>query len=233
MRDEIRAEVNRVIREKRTKPNETSYDFVGVGQATGGNKAWHAGSTADPPPDSAMWNEFDDAEYEQIWYSDDDRASNSVNVNLECALMLFRFKVDPDRKTVKRFVLKFEGYGTAPAGNGVTVKVWNFTGQAWQNPVAGTGGADEDLAVSLITNLTDFIDTDGQVYLLARTTNPSDGSTPAVLFCDYVECTATVEGITYCDIVSYRDEDQVNVKPFIWRTEFTVKSWLFETVPET
>jgi len=53
------------------------------------------------------------------------------------------------------------------------------------------------------------------------------------LHCDYAECALTVEGITYADIVGYRDEDQVNVKPFIWRTEFTVKSWLFENVYTT
>jgi len=83
------------------------------------------------------------------------------------------------------------------------------------------------------SSLTDFIDSNGYVYLLARTTNPSDGATAAVLYCDYVGCVVTVEGITYVDIVSYRDEDQVNVKPFIWRTEFTVKSWLSENIQAT
>jgi len=233
MRDKMRGEINRIIRERRTRPNETIYGFVGVGALTGTHKAHHAGSTSELAPTSSSWTELANTEYEKIWYSDDNRFSKSVNVNLQYALMLFRFKIDPDEKVVKKITLKFEGYGTAPAGNGVTIKVWNFTSQAWQNPAAGTGGTDELITITLSSNITDLIDGNGYTYLLAGTTNPSDGVTSAVLYCDYCECVVTVEGITYCDIVSYRDEDQVNVKPFIWRTEFTVKSWLFENVQAT
>lgn len=233
MRDRMRAEINRIIREKRNKPNETLYNFVGVGQTTGTHKAYHAGSSSELSPTSASWTELTNTEYEKIWYSDDVRYSKIHTVNNEYVLMLFRFKIDSDEKVVKKIVLKFEGYGTAPGGNGTTIKVWNFTASAWQNPATGTGGADEVITITLTSNLTDFIDSSGYVYLLARTTNPSNGVTAAILYCDYSECVVTVEGITYCDIVSYRDEDQVNVKPFIWRTEFTVKSWLFENVQAT
>jgi len=233
MRDRMRAEVNSIIREKRVKPNETSYSFLDVGPSTGTHKASHADSGSELAPTSSNWTELAAAEYEKLWYSDDDRFSKSVSVNLNYALMLLRFKIDPDENVVKKMVLRFEGYGTAPGGNGVTVKVWNFSASVWQNAQAGTAGADETITITLTTALTDFIDSDGYVYLLARTTNTSDGVTPATLYCDYCECVVTVEGITYCDIVSYRDEDQVNVKPFIWRTVFTVKSWLFENVQAT
>jgi hypothetical protein len=37
-------------------------------------------------------------------------------------------------------------------------------------------------------------------------------------------------GISYCDVASFRDLDQVRLKPFLWRTEFMVKTWLFENV---
>ena len=233
MRDKIKAEINRIIREKRTKPNETWYNFAGVGSSTATHKAYHAGSSSELAPTSTSWTELINTEYEKLWYSDDNRYSKSVNVNLEYALMLFRFKIDPDSKTVKKMILMFEGYGTAPTGNGATIKVWNFTASAWQNPATGTAGIDETITITLTSTLTDFIDSDGYIYLLARTTNASDGATPAILYCDCCQCAVTVEGITYCDIVSYRDEDQVNVRPFIWRTEFTVKSWLFENVQAT
>lgn len=233
MRDKMRAEINRIIREKRTKPNETLYDFVGVGQTTGTHKAYHSGSANELAPTSSSWAELANAEYEKIWHSDENRHSKSINVDTQFALMLFKFKIDPDPTVTKKIILKFEGYGTTPSGNGVTIKAWNFTASAWQNSAAGTGGADEVITIAQTSDLTDFIDSNGYVFLLARTTNPSDGVTPAVLYCDYSECVVTVEGITYCDIVSYRDEDQVNVKPFIWRTEFTVKSWLFENVSTT
>jgi len=233
MRDQMCAEVNRIIREKRNKPNETNSNFVNVGPTSGTHKIYHAGSSVELAPTSLDWTELTAVDYEKIWYSDDNRFTKSVSTNLENALMLFRFKTDPDRKTVKKIVLKFEGYGTAPAGNGATIKAWNFTASAWQNAATGTGGADETITITLASSLTDFIDSSGYVYLLARTTNPSDGVTPAVLHCDHSECTVTVEGITYADVVSYRGEDQVNVKPFVWRSEFTVKTWLFEKVYPT
>jgi len=235
MQQKICAEVNRIIREKRNKPNETSYNYVGVGQSSplNTNKAYHAGSSSEPVPTDSVWSELANTEYEKIWYSDDDRFVKSVNINSQFALMLLRFRIDSDAKVVGQIALKFEGYGTAPAGNGVTVKVWNFTVSAWQNAATGSAGTDEIVTVTLTSALTDFVDSNGYVYLLARTTNPSDGATPAALYCDYAECIVTVEGITYCDIVSYRDQNMTNVKPFVWHTEFTVKAWLFETVPMT
>ena len=230
MRDSLREEILRIIREKRTKPNETLYNFVGVGPPTGTHKAYHAGSASELAPGDAGWTELTATEYEKLWYSDNDRYSKSVSVNLEYALMLFRFKIESKEAVVNNIVLRFEGYGTAPAGNGVTVKVWNFETSTWEQAQAGTGGADEWVSITLASNLTDYIDSSGYIYVLARTTNPSDGATAAVIYSDCADSIITVNGITYCDIVSYRDEDEVRVKPFLWHTEFTVRTWLFETV---
>ena len=36
--------------------------------------------------------------------------------------------------------------------------------------------------------------------------------------------------LAYLDVVSFRDLDRVDVKPFIYRTEFVLKSWLFENL---
>ncbi|MFQ6073651.1 MAG: hypothetical protein ACE5KC_00385 [Candidatus Bathyarchaeia archaeon] len=241
-RSKLREEILRIIREKRTKPDETRYDFLGVSQQAGTHRAYHAGSAAAPPPTSSGWTELTDAEYAKLWYSDDDRLSKSHNVNAEHAMILLRFKLetskyDPHETNVKKIVLNFEGYGTAPAGNGVTVVVWNHVTSAWENSVIGTGGADETVTMTLTSNLTDYIDMDsdgvGYIYFLARTTNPSDGATPAVLYCDYAECVLTVEGITHLRFGGYRDVDETSVKPFLWHSEFMVKGWMFENVPET
>jgi hypothetical protein len=229
-RQKMVEEVNRIVRQNRNKPNETLYYFRGVGQASGKHKAYSVGASAELAPGHANWVELSDLDYQKIWYSDDNRHSKSHNINGEYALMLFRFKIDSREKTVKKVVLAFEGYGTAPAGNGVTIKVWNHVALAWQNAQQGTGGADETISITLTSSLTDYIDDSGYVWLLARTTNPSDGTTPAVLYCDYACCTVTVNGITYLDIVSYRDADRVDVKPFIFRTEVTLKSWSFEDI---
>ena len=126
-------------------------------------------------------------------------------------------------------VLSFEGFGTAPGGDGVAVKVWNHEAEAWENAESGgAGGVDETVAIALASDLPDYIDDDGYVWFLAETIHASNGQTPAVLNCDYVSLTVTVNGVTYCDILSYRDADRVDVKPLVYRTEITVKSWFFD-----
>lgn len=231
MRNKMVEEVNRIVRQNRTIPNQTRYDFAGLGYPSGDpHKAFQAGASSELAPGHASWVELTNTEYQKVWYSDNQRHSKSHNVNLEYALMLFRFKVESREKTVKKIVLAFEGYGTAPGGNGVTVKVWDHVNEVWEQAQAGTGGADETITITLTSSLTDYIDDDGYVWLLARTTNASDGTTAAVLYCDYVNCTVTVNGITYLDVVSFRDADRVDVKPFIFRTEFVLKSWAFEDV---
>jgi hypothetical protein len=36
--------------------------------------------------------------------------------------------------------------------------------------------------------------------------------------------------LSYLDVVSYRDIDRVDVKPFVYRTELVLKSWVFENI---
>jgi hypothetical protein len=233
IRDKMRQEIKRIVREKRTKPNITEYDFWNLGTDSTTHKAYEAVADSELDPDDSGWAELSGEAYNKIWYSDDNRHSKSATLNLEYALLLFRFKIAAKPDVLTKLELMFEGYGTAPGGNGATVKVWNFTSEAWESAQSGTGGEDETLTISLTSGFEDFVDSDGYVYLLVRTTNPSDGSTLAVIYCDYVKCTITVQGIAYVDVVSHRDLDHVDVKPVIWRTEFLLKTWLFETVPVT
>jgi len=231
MRKKMVEEVNRIVRQSCNKPNEIVYDFPSVGQPTGTHKAFSAASASELAPGHASWIELVDVDYEKVWYSDDIRYSKSADVDGEYALALFRFKINSEEKTVKKFVLMFEGYGVAQDNMyGVTVKVWNHVAEGWENSQTGTGTTDETLTITLDSNLTDYIDDDGYVWLLARTTNSSDGTNLAIVYCDYVNCAVTVNGITYVDIVSFRDADLVDVKPFIFRTEFVLKSWCFENM---
>jgi hypothetical protein len=228
LRCKIIEEVNRVIRQNCSRPNETVYDFVGAGPSVEGHKAFSGDSEEAPSVD---WTELSDINYQKLWYSDDQRCQLSCGESGGFAVLLFRFRVESRESTVKQMVLGFEGYGTAPSGNGVTVKVWNHIAEAWQNATSNEAGeADEVLTLTLQTSLPDFIDSEGYVWLLAKTTNPSDGITPATLYCDYVSCVVAVNGISYCDIASYRNLDRVDVKPFIYRTEFLLKSWFLENI---
>jgi hypothetical protein len=223
-------EVLRIVRQNRAVPNRTVYTFYGLGASSSTNRAYDVGNASELGPSDAGWTELSAAEYAKIWSSDDQRHSKSHGVNNQFALMLFRFKLESRELTAKRIVLSFEGYGTAPAGNGATVKVWNHTTSAWGNAASGTESSDETITVTLTSSLSDYIDGSGFVWLLAKTTNPSNGSTPAILYCDCASCTVTVNGITYCDVATYRDQDNVEVSPFVFRTEIGLKSWLFEDV---
>jgi hypothetical protein len=229
LRGKIVEEVNRVIRQNRSKPNETVYDFFNTGPPTQTHKAY--GDNTEASPYAAGWLELSSVQYEHLWYSDDERCEVSYGDDGDYAVMLFRFKVESREKTVKKIVLGFEGYGTAPSGDGVAVKVWDHVAGAWQNvQTGGGGGADEAITITLVSNLIEYIDAEGYVWFLARTLNASNGATPATLFCDYVHCTVTVNGVTYCDVAGFRNVDRVDVKPFVFRTEFTVKSWFFENI---
>jgi len=233
IRDKMRQEIKRIIREKRTKPNITKYTFWNLGPTSTTHKAYEAAAESELSPEDVGWSQISGVGCNKIWYSDDDRHSKSVSVNLQYALLLFRFKIGAKAGVLTKIVLNFEGYGTAPSGNGVTIKVWNFSTSAWENAQSGTGGEDETLTIALTSSLASFVDAEGYVYLLVRTTNTSDGETEAAIYCDYVECVITVRGIVYADVVSHHDEDRVDVKPVIWRTEFLLQTWLFETVTVT
>ena len=231
MRNKVTAQVKAIIRENRTLPYQTAYNFAGLGYPSGDpHKAFAAGAASELAPSSTSWAELSTLEYQNIWYSDDDRFSKSHNVNNQYAMMLFRFKIGPREQCVKKIVLSFEGYGTAPVGNGITVKVWNHVASAWQQAQTGTGSGDETITITLLADWLNFIDSSGYVWLLARTTNPSNGTTPAVVYCDFVQLTIQVYGITYCDVVGYKPVDVVDVKPFLFKIEFVLKGWLFETV---
>jgi hypothetical protein len=231
MRDKVDAQVNAIIRENRTLPYQTIYNFYGLGYPSGEpHKAFAAGAASELAPSSMSWAEFTNEEYQSIWSSDDVRFSKSHSIDSEYAMMLFRFKLGAREQCVNKLMLSFEGYGSAPSGNGVTIKVWNHVSSAWQEARSGIGGEDETLIITISSSWTDFIDSDGYVWLLAKTANPSSGDTPAVLYCDFVQCTIQVYGITYCDVVSYRNIDVVEVKPFLFRSEFLLKGWLFESI---
>ena len=229
MRGKIVEEINRVIRQNRSCPNQTSYSFYNTGPLSQTQKVYQC--ISEEPPKATQWIELSGSAYEQLWKSDDNRHQVNATELGNCAALLFGFKLESRKNTNQIISFLFEGYGTAPLGNGVTIKAWNKTNCVWDNAQSGSfAGIDEVITLTLLQNLTDYVDKDGYVWFLARTFEASDGITPAILKCDYIRCAVTVRGITYCDVLGYRDADRVDVKPFIFRTEFTLKSWFFENI---
>jgi hypothetical protein len=239
MRDKVLEQLLLIIPENRILPYRTVYNFYPIDSTSATQKAYDAVSTAEPEPSNIVWADLSNPEYSNLWGSDDLRHSKSATGNGEFAFMLFRFKIgakagesrnEPRKQCLKRVVLAFEGFGLAPAGNGVTLQVWDNLAGVWSNPHAGVLETDETFTIALTSNLTSYVDDDGFLYLMARTTSPSDGASPAILYCDFVQATVDVRGITFCDIHSYRDVDAVDVKPFLYKEEIVILAWLFESI---
>ena len=231
MRQKMVEEVNRIVRQNMKIPNQTIYDFAGLGYPSGDpHKAFSAVATSELAPTDTAWAELSALDYQKIWYADATDYSKSASVNLQYALMLFRLKIPSKASAFQSMVLIFVGYGTAPGGNGCSIKVWNPATSQWENASSGTGSSNQTITISLTSTAPNYVDGNGYVWLLVRSTNSSNGTTPAVLNCDYVGCMITVNGITYLDVVSYQDKDKVDVKPFIFRTIFVLKSWSLEDI---
>jgi hypothetical protein len=239
MRDKALEQLLLIIPENRNLPYRTIYNFYPIDSTSTTHKAYDATATTEPEPSNPVWTELSNVEYANLWASDDLRNSKSATGNGEFAFMLFHFKIgsktgetrnEPRKQCLKRLVLAFEGFGLSPTGNGVALKVWDNLAGAWSNPQTGVLGTDETLTITLTSNLTNYVNDDGFLYLMARTTNPSDGVSPATLYCDFVQATIDVRGITFCDVHSYRDVDVTEVKPFLYTEEIVIVAWLFESV---
>ncbi len=239
MRDKVLEQILLIIPENRNLPYRTVYNFYPIDSTSTIHKVYDAAATTEPVPSNPVWTELSNSEYANLWGSDDLRYSKSATGNGEFAFMLFRFKIasktgarrnEPRKQCLKHVVLSFEGFGLSPSGNGVTLKVWDNLAGAWSNPQTGVSETDETLTITLTSNLTNYVNDDGFLYLMARTTNPSNGVSPAVLYSDFVQATVDVRSITFCDAHSYRDVDVTDVKPFLYKEEIVIVAWLFESV---
>lgn len=239
MRDKVLEQFLVIVPENRNLPGRTVYNFYPIDSTSTTHKAYDAAATTEPVPSNPVWAELTNPEYANLWASDDLKHSKSTTGNGEFAFMLFRFKIgsktgesrnETRKQCLKRAVLAFEGFGLSPTGNGVTIKVWDNLAGAWSNAQTGVLGTDETLTITLTSNLTNYVNDDGFLYVMARTTNPSNGVSPATLYCDFVQATIDVRGITFCDIHSYRDVDVTDVKPFLYKEEIVIVAWLFESI---
>jgi hypothetical protein len=239
LRDKVLEQLLLIIPENRNLPNRTVFYYYPLYDTSTTHKSFDAASLAEPEPLSASWSELDNTAYTKLWASDDQRHTKTASGSGEFAFMLFRFKIgakagecrnEPRKQCLKRLVLSFEGFGASPAGYGVTLKVWNHAAGSWGDAQVGTAGTDQTLTITLTSNLMNYVNDDGFLYLLARTTNPSDGVSPVVLHCDFVQATVDVRGVAFCDVHSYRDVDVTDVKPFLYREEIQIVAWLFESI---
>lgn len=239
MRDKVIEQLLLIIPQNRNIPNRTLFHYYPLYDNSITQKVYDTTAEQEPKPTSTNWIELTNTKYPKLWTSDDNRHTTTTTKTNEHPFMLFRFKIspktedprnEPRKQCLKQVKLSFEGHGTAPAGNGVTLQVWDNAADAWNNPVSGNEATDQTLTITLTSNLPNYVNDDGYLYLMAKTTNPSNEVSPATLHCDTVQAVIDVRGITFCDIQSYRDVDIVDVKPFLYNGEIQIVAWLFESI---
>lgn len=240
MRAKLREELLRVIRERKFTPHYAVYDFGGV-NSEGLHDCCVLETVSELPPPTAEWSEVGDEDYEKLWVSDDERLVFSTVEIGYYACLLFAFRLDtrgeyaPHEENVAKLTVTFEGFGSFPGGNGVKIWLWNHVSQAWTVSTSGSGTGDETLTLTvsgdLVTKFIDEQDGVGIIYVLAVSLSPSDGETPAAVYCDYIKCALTVQTFTLLKLSSFpQDVDEVKeVKPPVRRTSFTVTGVMFES----
>ncbi len=235
-----------VVRENRFLPFRFVLDFNGVTAASGPHKAYACGfkpseQNVDLAPGAAGWVELDDSEsgYRGLWRLDDeDRVAYSVSGEGEHPVVLFGFKIGCKPYIVKKFVFRLfcrasgndENYGFSVAVWNNAAGAWNDTGMFSPEP-ENYGPAQGDF--SLDVNCGDFVDGDGFVWVLVMGLSPSDGETPAWLYCWFLDLQVDVNGLSFIDVVAYRPVDLVDVKPFVFKEDVILRGWCFERVPVT
>ena len=90
MRNKVTEQIKAIIRENRTLPYQTIYDFAGLGYPSGDpHKAYAAGDASELTPSAVGWTEVSSVDYQGIWYSDDILYSKSTTVNNQYGMHTF------------------------------------------------------------------------------------------------------------------------------------------------
>ena len=67
MRDKVTAQINAIVRENRTLPYQTIYNFYGLGYPSGDpHKAFAVGAASELAPSNASWAELTNLQYQGI-----------------------------------------------------------------------------------------------------------------------------------------------------------------------
>lgn len=239
MRNKATESVLAILQQNRRLPYQTIYNFYPLAPAGETQRVYDAAATSELAPTSTSWAELSAANYAKVWALDAVDHSKSASVVNQYGLMLFRFKVglkagelrnEAREQSISSISIAFTGYGTAPGGDGLTLKVWDHIAGAWGNTQTGTASTDETITIALSASLTNYVDANGYLWVLARTTNPSDGGTAAIIYCDFIQVTTQVLGVKFADYRSFRNVDDTRVKPYVFKAEFNIVAWLYETL---
>lgn len=233
IRQLLREEILRVLRQHRFIPHKTTFDYVNITTATAKHTAFHQTKATQPNPDDVDWTEFTNTEYGKIAVSDDDDINISTSTNTKYPFILLTFKFPTPKETqVSVIVIDAEGFGVIPGGNGFQLSVWNHVTSTWEQTASHTEASDSLLTKTISSGIANYIHEAGgfgYIYVLIQTTQPSDGTLTTVNL-DYADSILTVDTITHLRTPTFQDVDEQEGKECFFKTVFSVVGWLIDTV---
>ncbi len=118
------------------------------------------------------YEEATNSDYSNIASSDDNYwVTSEANVSDDFDSQLYKFYINESEVNVTRLDFKWEGYGEVESGYNTTLYAWDYDGVEWiqLDTYDFTSTSDQSLTYSESSNAEKFIDTDGEVTLMAKT----------------------------------------------------------------
>jgi hypothetical protein len=173
-------------------PGTSTYNFVNVTQSTNDFYAYEDyGASIFSGPDDTGTSEATDTDYSNI-ASDDGARWESANASSDgdYDAQLYKFFIDESESDVTQLDLKWNGYGETESGYSTYFYIWDYNSSAWEQLASSdfTSAADADLTGTIDTSPENYIDTDGEVVLMAKTKYVEPDP------CDPMDCTCDGTG---------------------------------------
>lgn len=91
---------------------------------------------------------------------------------------MYRFQVLQKIAFITDLNIKWRGYGEPTPDHSTDILIWNYSTSAWVPLASGQLGTDGDLNGTISSNITNYLNAEGYVYVLARAEH--DGTPPVI-----------------------------------------------------
>ena len=178
-----------------TASGQTTYNYVGVTQATNDHYAYDCDEDDVPPPKLDEASEASDAEYTAISADDGSRWTTLDPGIWDEVFLWLQMDIAEDESTITEIEFTWNGYS---GGASSAYEIWalNDSTSTWvqigSDQTIGTGPSDETMTRSITSNCGDYIDSTG---MLEWGVFSNDSNDPQIV--DYVEAVITYSGYSY------------------------------------
>lgn len=202
-------------------PSVSTYTFTNVTQSTDDYFAYEDyGSASFTGPDDTGTSEATNTDYSNI--SSDNSTSwttDGATTDSHYDAQLYKFYVDESENAISQLDFKWNGYGETESGYNTTFYAWDYTNSQWTqlSQVDFTSTTEQNLTFSETTNPGDYIDTDGEVVLMAETVkyvNPYQYARPSSDIGSDITWTTESSGTT--NIYTSIDEETASDTDYIY-----------------